>query len=187
MRRIDRDPFWIIVSGSWVKEEDHMAGRTLILVYSYHNHNTDKVAMALSRVLDASVMRPSDVDPRELLKFDLVGFGSGIYGAKHHKEVLGLVDRIPEVSGNKAFIFSTDGAPRSLMKDAQSLGKKMREDHSELRDRLLSKGFAVIGEFNCPGLNTNVFLKFFGGINKGRPNKDDLEKAEGFARNLLKD
>jgi flavodoxin len=133
------------------------------------------------------MMRPSEVDPEDLLKYDLMGFGSGIYGAKHHKEVLELVDKVPQVKGTEAFIFSTDGSPRTFMKDPSSLEKKMQEDHSELRDRLRSKGFMIIGEFNCPGLNTNVFLKFFGGLNKGRPNKVDIENAERFARNLIKD
>jgi hypothetical protein len=38
----------------------------------------------------------------------------------------------------------------------------------------------------CPGFNTNSFLKFFGGINKGRPNANDLKRAEEFAMNLKK-
>jgi len=38
----------------------------------------------------------------------------------------------------------------------------------------------------CPGFNTNSFLKFFGGINKGRPNASDLKRAEEFAKKLKK-
>jgi hypothetical protein len=34
------------------------------------------------------------------------------------------------------------------------------------------------------GHNTNSFLKVFGGINKGRPNAEDLRHAEEFAQNL---
>jgi len=36
----------------------------------------------------------------------------------------------------------------------------------------------------CPGLNTNSFLKIFGGINKGRPNAKDFKQAEEFAQHL---
>jgi hypothetical protein len=33
-------------------------------------------------------------------------------------------------------------------------------------------------------LNKNSFLKYFGGMNKGRPNADDLNRAREFADNL---
>ena len=34
------------------------------------------------------------------------------------------------------------------------------------------------------GFNTNKFLKYFDGINKGRPNREDLKHAEEFASKL---
>jgi flavodoxin len=43
-----------------------------------------------------------------------------------------------------------------------------------------------VDEFICPGFNTNVFLKYFGGINKGRPNAEDFKRAENFAEKLKK-
>lgn len=48
------------------------------------------------------------------------------------------------------------------------------------------KGYTIVDEFMCPGFNTNSFLKLFGGINKGRPNAEDLKHAETFAKNLKK-
>jgi len=54
-----------------------------------------------------------------------------------------------------------------------------------LREKLQSRGYVVVDEFSCPGFNTNSFLTLFGGINKGRPNAEDLMHAEEFARNLL--
>jgi flavodoxin len=53
-----------------------------------------------------------------------------------------------------------------------------------LREKLDSKGYTIIDEFGCRGFNTNSFLKFFGGLNKGRPNAEDLKNAEEFARNV---
>jgi len=61
---------------------------------------------------------------------------------------------------------------------------KMIKDHSELRNKLESKGYIIIDEFQCKGYNTNSFMKHFGGMNKGRPNAEDLELAEEFAQNL---
>ena len=34
------------------------------------------------------------------------------------------------------------------------------------------------------GFNTNLFLHLFGGLNKGRPNADDLDQARSFALTL---
>lgn len=48
----------------------------------------------------------------------------------------------------------------------------------------MSKGYVIVDEFGCLGFNTNSFLKFFGGMNKGRPNAEDLRHAEEFAQNL---
>jgi flavodoxin len=58
------------------------------------------------------------------------------------------------------------------------------KNHSTLREKLQSKGYVIVDEFSCRGFNTNSFLNLFGGMNKGRPNTEDLEEAEGFARSL---
>jgi len=68
------------------------------------------------------------------------------------------------------------------------MGKeKVANDHSTLREKLESKGYIIIDEFACKGFNTNSFMKYFGGMNKGRPNAKDLKHAEEFAQNLKKE
>jgi flavodoxin len=62
--------------------------------------------------------------------------------------------------------------------------KKVAEDHSTLREKLQSKGYMIIDEFACKGFNTNSFMKYLGGMNKGRPNAEDLKHAEDFAQKL---
>ena len=67
------------------------------------------------------------------------------------------------------------------------MGKeKVAEDHSLLREKLQSKGYNILDEFACKGYNTNSFLKYLGGMNKGRPNAEDLKHAKEFAQNLKK-
>jgi hypothetical protein len=59
------------------------------------------------------------------------------------------------------------------------MGKaKVAEDHKMLREKLRSKGYMIVNEFACKGFNTNSLMKYFGGINKGRPNAEDLKNAE---------
>ncbi len=146
---------------------------SLIVVFSFHHKNTEKVAKAMARILDAEVKAPKEIEPKDLRNFDLVGFGSGLYDEKHHNSILKLADKLPEVVNKKAFIFSTSGAPWEISKM-----------HSHLREKLESKGYVILDEFNCPGHNTNSFLRFIGGMNKGRPNTIDLKDAEEFAENL---
>jgi flavodoxin len=88
--------------------------KSLIILFSYHHHNTEKIARVFAKVLDAQVKTPQQVNPEELREYSLVGFGSGIYGAKNHGSLLGLADKLPHADGRKAFIFSTFGAPVAL-------------------------------------------------------------------------
>jgi len=110
-----------------------------------------------------------------LQEYSLIGFGSGIYGAKHHKSLLDLADKLPQVTNKNAFIFSTSAIISQ---------KKIKKDHKLLRDKLQAKGYIIVDEFSCKGFNTNSFLKWFGGMNKGRPNAEDLKHADVFAQNL---
>jgi len=68
--------------------------------------------------------------------------------------------------------------------DLAEFTRYVAKNHSSLREKLQSKGYIIVGEFNCKGFNTNSFLKYFGGMNKGRPNAEDLKHAEEFAQNL---
>jgi flavodoxin len=138
--------------------------------------NTEKVAKVFARVLDAQIKTPKQINPEELQEYDQIGFGSGIYGEKHHKSLLDLADKLPQVNNKKAFIFSTSAI----------MGKeKVANDHSTLREKLEAKGYMIVDEFACKGFNTNSFLKYFGGMNKGRPNAEDLEHAKEFAKKLM--
>ena len=149
--------------------------KSLLVVFSYHHNNTEKVAKVFARVLDAQIKTPQQINPEELQEYDLVGLGAGIDSGKHYKPVLDLADRLPQVNNKKAFIFSTS---------ALTGEKKSAKDHSTLREKLQSKGYIIVDEFQCKGFNTNSFMRFFGGMNKGRPNAEDLKNAEEFAQNL---
>lgn len=87
----------------------------------------------------------------------------------------------------RAFIISTDGAPRGLIKDPGTISQQMKKNHSALREELESKGYLIAGEFNCGGYNTNSFLRLFGGINRGKPDSEDLKRAERFAEELVEE
>ncbi len=157
--------------------------RSLVVVSSHHHRNTEKVARVVANVLGAEVRRPQDVDPAELQEFDLVGFGSGIDSDRHYEALLDLADDLPRMDRKEAFIFSTCGIPVSVA-GGGAIKAYAARSHSALRETLISKGYSIIGEYACAGFNTNSFLRFFGGLNRGRPNAEDLRHAEEFARTL---
>ncbi|MGZ4857566.1 MAG: hypothetical protein ACXVZU_04305 [Methanobacteriaceae archaeon] len=48
----------------------------------------------------------------------------------------------------------------------------------------MEKGFEVVDQYHTKAFDSWGFLKLINGINKGRPNQEDLQIAEDFARNL---
>lgn len=150
-----------------------------IALVSVHHGNTEKVAEAIAEVLGTAVVAPEDLTSADVRACDLLGFGSGIYSGKHHRRLRDLVDRLPTIEGARAFVFSTFGAPGIAATASFVAG-----NHRSLRERLQYKGFTIVGEFACPGHNTNSFLRFTGGLNRGHPDNADLERAKAFARNL---
>jgi flavodoxin len=146
--------------------------KTLIIYQSIHHGNTKKVAIVLADELKAYIKKPSEIKPTDLDKYDLIGFGSGIYNGKHHISLFKLLESIKKQNIKKAFIFST----------ATIRYKKM---HEALREELISKGFNIIDEFICRGFMDYSFIRyFFGGLNKKRPNEKDLNNARDFAINI---
>ena len=147
--------------------------KTIVICFSYHHKNTAKIALALAGPLNAEIKTPQEVDPNGLSEYDLFGFGSGIYFGKHHKSLLELAEKLPQLTDKKAFIFSTSGRTGNASKF-----------HKQLKEKLQAKGFSIVGDFNCAGLDTYGLIKITGGLNKGHPNEEDVTQAETFAQSL---
>ncbi len=161
------------------KSEQGVTSRTLIVLFSSDKNSTAKIAQEIASVLDAQILSPEEASHDVLMKYSLIGFGSGIFDQKHHQNILNCAEGMNSASGQKVFIFSTSGVSREF-----AIKNAIEDPHDALRNILTGKGCEIVGEFNCPGLNKNSFLKFFGGMNKGRPNSGDLTKAKMFAENL---
>jgi flavodoxin len=157
--------------------------KVLVVVHSWHNGNTAKIAEVLAGVLDARTTTPGQTNAAELQDFDLVGYGSGIDSGRHYRELLDFADSLPRAAGRKAFIFSTCGMP-VFAAGRDAVAEYAVKSHAALREKLTSRGYAVVGEFSCAGHNSNSFLRLFGGLNKDRPNAEDLGNAEESARSM---
>lgn len=157
------------------RKVDDLDKKRVLIVFSYHHYNTKKIANVFAKILNAQIISPQEIGQDELQEYNVIGFGSGIYSAKHHESLLELADTLPIVKAKNTFLFSTAALTNE---------NKMNKDHSTLKEKLESKGYIIIDDFQCIGYNTNSFLKYFGGMNKGRPNAEDLKHAKDFAKGL---
>jgi len=145
--------------------------KSLVVFISVEHGNTEKMAKAIAEVLDADLKDAKDVDPHDIQSYDLIGFGSGIHNGKFHARLLKLINEMP-TSHSEVFIFSTGGYGKT-------------EYHADLKKELEAIGLQVVGDFVCKGWNTYGSFKLIGGINKGRPNEQDLAHAREFAKRLM--
>lgn len=85
--------------------------KTLIVCTSVSHGNTKKVADTMATTLNAEVVAPDAVTATDLLGYDLIGFGSGIFTRKFHPALVHLIEGLPQFPGTKAFVFATSGFP----------------------------------------------------------------------------
>lgn len=146
--------------------------KVLIVYSSIHHGNTEKVAKVMATSINADITETKNLKTDILDQYDLIGFGSGIYYGKFHKNILNLIEKLPRLNNKKAFVFSTSG-----------LGKTKYNDPIE--KELEKNGFEVIGSFACKGYDTFGPWRLFGGIAKGRPNDRDFNNAKKFVEKLV--
>jgi flavodoxin len=145
-----------------------MAVKTLIVYASSHRMNTRRVARAMGEATGATLMTAAEAGPADLDAYDLVGLGSGIYGGRHHPDLLALADGLAP-GARDVFLFST----------AAGL---CAGHHRPLREALETKGCRVRGEFQC--LGEYRFLRVIV-RNRGHPDDAEIADARRFARGLV--
>ena len=118
------------------------------------------------------VVDPSDVDPKSVEEYEVVGFGSGIYGMSFDPELRRFVASLPHAENKQAFVFATAGSGRVIELPIRAPLAKL----------VATAGYRLLGTFCCPGFDTWLPLRLIGGLNKGRPNEADLEHAHDFCR-----
>lgn len=143
--------------------------KTAIIYYSEHHGNTKKLLDAISKHNDVTLIKASD-NPYDLSEFDMIGFASGIYYQKFHKTVLQFAEKNLPHGKNIFFIYT--------------YGTKKYSYINEIKKITDSKDSQIIGMYSCPGFDTFGPFKLIGGIDKGRPNEEDIEGAVKFFKEI---
>ena len=109
---------------------------TLIIYYSKHHENTQEVAEVMVDSIGADVLNYEFVDPDNISKYQLIGFGSCIYHRDPGKELVEFINELKNMENQKAFVFTTSGQGKANY-------------NYYLTQLLREKNFEVIGEFTC--------------------------------------
>jgi flavodoxin len=139
---------------------------TAILYHSYHHGNTKLILDAIKEKYPLRMYDVSDKSEMDLSKYDIIGFASGIYrGSMSRKLIKFAKENLPE--NKDVFFIATAGAPKD-------------SNLNSMRKVAKNKNCREIGSYLTKGFDTFGPLAFFGGVNKGRPDKEDLENRLKF-------
>ena len=137
-----------------------------IVYASYHHNNTEKVVLELERRLkeyEHGVVLNNVT--KELVihdeTFDFTIFASGIYYFGFHKNIYKYLESLQKQVRGPAFVFYTAGALTDNF--LNKIIKKVED-----------KGYDVVGTHGMLGFDTYGPYKLVGGLNKGRPDKEDI-------------
>lgn len=139
--------------------------KTAICYYSHHHGNTLKVLRAIAQGQDITLIDAAGCTTAQLGGYDAVGLASGIYYGKFHPSVTGLAGQLQK--GQRVFFVYTCG----------SLSNRYTK---EIAGIAAGRGAHILGEYGCRGFDTFGPFKLLGGIAKGHPDAQELEKAKEF-------
>jgi flavodoxin len=146
------------------KADDHISEyMTDVAVFvDSRGGNTRKLADAIAEELGVTV---GDITASLPDDAKILFLGSGTYGGKPGEALMKFIGS-GSLTGKKVATFGTS---------ASSAGSEKMI--AVMTDALTQKGATILGSYHCQG----KFLI----MNWGRPNKEDLDKAKKFAREIL--
>ena len=124
--------------------------------------NTRKVADAIAEELGFKAENVTTSPPHDA---KILFLGSGTYGGKPGEAMMKFIES-GNLSGRKVAIFGTSASLAG--------GQKLI---SAMTDILTQKGASILGSYHCRG---KMFV-----VNWGHPNKEDLDNARKFAREMI--
>lgn len=147
--------------------------KTAICYYSRHHGNTRKVLEAMAQGNGVDLIDVTSRMAVHLEDYDCIGFASGIYYSKFQETVLDFARQyLPQ--GKDVFFVYTCGS--------------MRKGYTRaIAEAVAEKGANILGEYGCRGFDTYGPFKLIGGIAKGHPNADELQKAREFYQSICRE
>ena len=145
----------------------------VLVAYHSESGNTQKLALAIAAGLGTRAVSIDALESQALQGYDLICIGTPVQYGAPTKQVRDFISRLPIMSGKKAAAFCT----MHMFGDKKTL--------QTLKGLLEAKGMVFLGGVSARGwsrLIGNVGPRVF---NRGRPNREELARAEEFGRKLL--
>ncbi len=142
-----------------------------VIYASVHHGNTKKLLEGAAAGSDIDLISADKAANTDFSKYKAVGFASGIYMSKFHKSLKKFLDGSPHLP-QKTFIIYTSGSGSEKYADA-------------FIKRLSGLGLEILGIYQCKGYDTYGPFKIIGGIAKGHPDMEDIEKCADFLKNTV--
>lgn len=140
-----------------------------IIYHSPHLKNTEKILFEIARKHpQAELVEAAKFTPDILEQYDTVGLASGIYYGKLSARLLKIMDIVMKSRVKRVFFIYTSGV--GVVKNYEN---KLEEYSKE-------NGKNCLGFYGCKALDKFGPFRLIGGLNKGRPNEEDIEKAISF-------
>ena len=144
--------------------------KTVIIYASTHHGNTKKIVDAIAQECGVEMVDAIKVHEKDLTGYDLIGFASGIFYSKFHKQV--LIFASENLPANKnVFFIATAGNPIDY--NFHTIAEVAKEKNCKEVGRFQSKGFDTFGPF-----------KIIGGIQKGHPDEEEMKAAVRFFQGI---
>lgn len=152
--------------------------KSLIIYCSVYKNNTEKIAKIFAEKTGSDLLSIHDINNVDIEKYNLIGFGSGIYKENLSPKIFNLVKKL-NLRDKNTFVFSTSG-----------LGMKFY--NNKLIKLLKSKGAINKGSFACKGsfkaseFSNNKIFHIIGKLSQGHPNNRDYKRAEEFIEKVCR-
>jgi len=142
-----------------------------LVVYYSKSGNTEKVARAIAKGLEAELKRIEEVE--DVYRYELICIGTPVHALAPAEPVKKFLKELPDLFGRKGAGFCTMHAAG----DKRTL--------RIIKEKLENKGIGFLGSFSCKGASS-IFADWGPRIfNRGKPNEENLKRAEDFGRKLL--
>ena len=149
--------------------------RTIIIYRSKHHGNTKKLVDAVVAAhpevdtLDVATLGKKEYP--DLSPYHIICFASGIYYGKFDKDILRVAQECLRDGDNVIALMTYGGSNKFNGRDLDGICRL--------------KMATFVTAYGCPGFDTYGPFKFVGGMNKGRPNEEDIQGAVDFYDKLL--
>lgn len=150
--------------------------KSLIIYCSDYKNNTERIAQMFAEKINSDLINVINFRDVDLEKYNLIGFGSGVYIEKLSPKLYKLVDKM-DLKGKNVFVFSTSGVGMKFYNT--SLIKLLKS-----KAAINQGSFACKGSFNAKEFSKNKIFDIMGRLSQGHPNVKDFKKAEKFIRKI---